>query len=292
MLCAYTPVSCRFQTLVQWHVIFVYCCILQVSDPVTMVCNFGILFYPSGFRPCYCGMLFWYTVVSFRFQTLLLWYAILIYCYILQVSDPGTVICYFDILLYPSGFRPRYCGIFFWYTIVSFRFQTLLLWHVILIYCCILQVSDPGTVICYFGILLCPSGFRPCYCGVLFWYTVVSFRFQTLVLWYVIFIYCCIFRFQTLLQWYVILIYCCILQVSDPGTVYVILIYCCIFTFQTLLVWYVILIYCSILQISDTCPAVHYFRTLLYLSGISFLFHDISLSNSTLSSKCPISDQQ
>jgi hypothetical protein len=105
MLLSYTAVSFRFQTLVLWYVIFVYYCVIHVSDTDTVVCYFHILLYPLGLRHGYCGMLFSYTAISFRSQTRLLWYVIFIYCCILQVSDTDTVVCYFHILLYPSGIR-------------------------------------------------------------------------------------------------------------------------------------------------------------------------------------------
>ena len=125
MLCAYTPVSCRFQTLVQWHVIFVYCCILQVSDPgtvicyfyillylqvsdsVTVVCYFDILLYSSGFRPWYC----------------VCYFDILLY---LHVSDPVSVVCYFDILFYPSDFRHLPSCTLLPHTAVSLWYQLLI----------------------------------------------------------------------------------------------------------------------------------------------------------------------
>ena len=202
MLFSCTAISFRSQTRILWYVTFIYCCILQVSDTDTVVCYFHILLYPSGLRHGYCGMFFSCTAVSFMSQTRILWYVIFMYCSILQVSDTDTVVCYFNVLRYPSCLRRGYCGMLFSCTAVSFRSQTRILWYVTFIYYCILQVSDTDTLVRYFHVLLYPSGLRHGYCGMLLSYTVVSFRSQTRILWYVIFMYgaSCNFKITNILN--------------------------------------------------------------------------------------------
>jgi hypothetical protein len=160
--------------MVLWHFTFVYFCIQQVSDTGTVACYFRILLYPAGFRQWYCGMLLSYTSVSSRFQTLVLWHVTFVYFCIQQVSDTGTVACYFRILLYPAGFRDWYCGMLLSYTSVSSRFQTMVLWHVTFVYWGILQFSNTCTVLVYFRTMLYPPDFRHLASGMLLSYTDVS----------------------------------------------------------------------------------------------------------------------
>jgi hypothetical protein len=105
MLISYISVSCSFQTLVQWYVIFVYFCILQFSDTGPVACYFRTLLCPAVFRHWSSDILYSYTSVSCSFQTLVQWRDTFVHFCILQFSDTDTLICYFRILLYPAGFR-------------------------------------------------------------------------------------------------------------------------------------------------------------------------------------------
>jgi hypothetical protein len=203
MLLSYTSVFFMYQTPVLSNVTFVYFCILQVWNTITVACYFRILLYLADFRQWYCGMLLSYTSAFFKIQTMVLRHVTFVHFCILQVTDTGTVECYFRILLYTAGFRHCYCGMLLSYTFVFSKLQTLLLCHVTLVYFYMLHVSDTVIVECYFGILLYPVGLGHCYCGMLLSYTSVSCSFETLLKWYVILVYFCISMFQTLLLWHV-----------------------------------------------------------------------------------------
>jgi hypothetical protein len=87
MLLSYSSLSWKFQALIHWRVTFAHFCTLQVSNTDPMACYFHIRLYPSGFRNWSCGMLLSYTSVPCRFQTLVHWRVIFVYCCILQISD-------------------------------------------------------------------------------------------------------------------------------------------------------------------------------------------------------------
>ena len=137
------------------------------------------------------GMLLSYAALSFRFQTLVQWHVTFVHFWFLQFSDPGNVACYFLTLLYPAGFKHWSTGMLLPYTSVSFRFQTLVEWHVTFVHFCILQVSKTGPMACYFCTLLYPAGSKHWSSGMLLPYTSVPCRFQKLVHWHVIFVHFC-----------------------------------------------------------------------------------------------------
>ena len=127
-----------------------------------------------------------------------------------------------------SVLRYLYSVILFLYTAVSSRFETLSQLYITFVHCSILQISDTFPTVYYFRTLLYPPDFRHFSSCILFSYTAVSSRFQTLSKLYINFVHCCIH------------------QILD--------------TFPA--VYY--FVHCCILQILDTFPAVYDFRTLLY----------------------------